>query len=92
VGAITGARLLRRATRPSGGTSTAERARAVSSRRPTRHARRVRALGAALGGLLAQQDAVAALDGDRNALPKLADEGGPEAVRSPAAAARRRAW
>jgi len=79
VGAITGARLLR-ATRPSGGTSTAARARAATSRRPTRHARRVRALGAALGGPLAQQDAVAALDGDRDALPKLANKRCPEAV------------
>jgi len=77
--AITGARLLR-ATRPSGGLSTATRACATASRRPTRHARRVRALGAALGGPLAQQDAVAALDGDRNALPKLANKRCPEAV------------
>jgi len=35
VGAITGARLLR-ATRPSGGPSTAARARAAASRRPAR--------------------------------------------------------
>ena len=78
MGAITGARLLR-ATRPSGGPSTTARARAATSR-PARHARRMRALGAAVAGPLAQQQAVAALDGDRDALPKLANKRCPEAV------------
>jgi len=39
----------------------------------------MRAVGAALGGPLAQQDAVAALEGDRNAFPKMAKKGSPEA-------------